>query len=103
MVRVQVNATVSEYRKVDIDSREILSIVEYRLKEALRRLRLETMDESRKDIGQAEYINSDGCWELWENGHGSGYTTVYRKATQEEIEFVNLIERTMTILRKSFE
>ena len=79
-----------------------MSIVEARLKNELRELRKLNPDPDNH-IGQAEYINSDGCWELWENGHGSGYTTMYRRATQEEVELDELIKRTMTILRKSFE
>lgn len=30
------------------------------------------------------YLNSDGWWEGWDNGHGSGYTDVLRPATGEE-------------------
>ena len=38
-----------------------------------------------KDVSGGSYINSDGRWELWEDGHGSGYTTTQRAATVEEV------------------
>ena len=98
-MKCQVNATVSEYRKVYIDSKEILDIVKQMLDNESRDLRLQNPVD-RLCISDAKYINADGYWELWENGHGSGYTTTYRKATQEEIELEDLIKKTMSILRK---
>lgn len=37
--------------------------------------------------GEGEYINKDNVWESWyDTGHGSGLTTIYEKATQEQID-----------------
>lgn len=35
-------------------------------------------------LGDGTYINSDGVVEHWENGPGSGFTTRFDKATQEQ-------------------
>lgn len=38
-----------------------------------------------KDVMAGSYVNRDGCWEHWEDGHGSGHTTTQRKATEAEL------------------
>lgn len=46
-----------------------------------------------------KYINSDGCWESWIDTHGSGITTTYRKATEEEIKTMEAFEIMRTVIR----
>lgn len=96
-----IDVTVSETRKVKVSSHEIIKIVERALKSELHQLKLlNPNDDPHYDISGAEYINHNGEWEYWENGHGSGYTTVYRKATEEEKQLDSLISESMRIIRK---
>lgn len=37
-------------------------------------------------LGMSEcYVNQDGNWEHWEDGHGSGNYTTHRAATEDEV------------------
>jgi hypothetical protein len=48
-----------------------------------------------------QYINDEGFWEIWEYEHGSGYTTVKRKATDEEAKAME-IYKTLKSLRSMY-
>jgi hypothetical protein len=54
------------------------------------------------DVMAGSYPNREGCWEHWEDGHGSGYTTTQRKATEAEValyqQFRTWSELTQTLM-----
>lgn len=49
---------------------------------------------------KAEYINQEGYWESWyDTGHGSGLTTTYNKATDEELEIMHSFTKVMKVTK----
>jgi len=38
-----------------------------------------------REVSSYWYINSEGCWEDWEDTHSSGITTTHRPATEQEV------------------
>ena len=59
---------------VEVDDREVIEAITNIFQKKV----------TPKDIPCGAYVNRDGVWELWEDGHGSGYTSKYRAATPEE-------------------
>lgn len=66
-------------------TRKVTEAVEVNVQEVLDKLYYSCMRSVYK--GKGEYINSKGVWESWDDtGHGSGITTTYEPATQEQLD-----------------
>lgn len=79
---MEVQGTVHKYESVSavVDPAAILDTIKSKV--------VATFDIGLKDFGLNPYINSNGVWETWENGHGSGYTETYRVSTPEEFQIM---------------
>lgn len=71
--------TRTESIEVDVNPYDLIESINKALREKI-------IPKELLDVDGGAYINSKGVWESWENGHGSGYTTTYREATEAEIQ-----------------
>lgn len=100
MSKYNVNVTVSEVKKVEIDSSVLISIISNVLHSEMEDIRLQNIKNEEYNFREAEYINDKGVWESWfDTGHGSGCTTTYRHASDRELEFDEWRKRVLQFLR----
>jgi hypothetical protein len=84
-MRIIGSKTITEDLEIDVDPCQIVRDLRHQWMVDVSNTKI-----SDKDPPTFGYINHNGQWEHWENGHGSGYTYDYRKATPEEVAMDSL-------------
>lgn len=92
-MNVDATITTKEIRKVEINP---INVIQKMKIEWIQSLKLK-FNFALSVSNHTTHINSDGIWEYWENGHGSGYTFLSRAATPEEIEIYHSFKTLLSL------
>lgn len=87
---VKIQATRTEYLEVEVSKRDLFEKAVALVKRTV----------IPNGIPSDAYINDRGEWEDWEDGHGSGFTTRHRPATEAEAREFQIVREFEQLVRE---